>query len=107
MLLYDNDICAYIHVCVDDVYDEGEDLSEELKGVEHTRGGGLLLRMDIPEVFYKYIIGRQGKTKNSIEKDTGCRIRIPGRGRTGDVSECTLYSSHCSDVISMLNTLYT
>lgn len=79
---------------IDNVYDEGEDLSEELKGVEHTRGGGLLLRMDIPEVFYKYIIGRQGRTKTNIEKDTGCRIRIPGRGRTGDVSECILYSIH-------------
>ena len=75
---------------IDDVYDEGEDLSEELKGVELTRGGGFLFRMDIPEVFYKYIIGRQGRTKTTIEKDTGCRIRIPGRGKAGNVSECTV-----------------
>ena len=74
------------------MYDEGEDLAEELKGVEHTRDGGLLLRMDIPGVFYKYIIGRQGRTKATIEKDTGCRIRIPGRGRTGHVSKYTCIS---------------
>ena len=71
----------------DDEYDEGEDLAEELKGVERTRAGGLLLRMDIPEVFYKYIIGRQGRTKSTIEKDTGCRILVPSRGRKGDVSK--------------------
>ena len=55
--------------------------------MEHTRNGGLLFRMDIPEVFYKYIIGRQGKTKSTIEQDTGCRIQVPRQGRKGDVSE--------------------
>lgn len=82
-----------LYAPLDDEYDEEEDLAEELKGVEHTRRGGLLLRMDIPEVFYKYIIGRQGKTKATIEKDTGCHIRIPPRGKTGDVSKCTLMCS--------------
>ena len=68
-------------------------MKEELKGVEHTRSGGLLFRMDIPEVFYKYIIGRQGKTKSTIENDTGCRIQVPRHGRTGNVSESTCMSA--------------
>lgn len=84
--------CALMTVyptCIpsDDEYDEGDDLAEELKGVEHTQAGKFLFRMAIPEVFYKYIIGKQGKTKSMIEKDTGCRIQVPNRGRKGDVSK--------------------
>ena len=75
----------------DDEYDEGDDLAEELKGVERTRAGKLLFRMDIPEVFYKYIIGKQGRTKSTIEKDTGCRIQVPSRGRKGDVSKSVCF----------------
>ena len=67
--------------------EEEEDLAEQLKGAEPIPGGGIRLRMDIPEVFYRYIIGRQGTTKRTIENDTGCRITVPGRGRTGDVSK--------------------
>lgn len=59
----------------------------ELEGLERSRNGGFLYRMDIPEVFYKYIIGRQGKTKSLIEKDTWCRIQVPRQGVKGDVSK--------------------
>jgi len=67
------------------VYDEGEDATLELEGVEQTPGGGYVLHLPIPSVFFKYIIGREGKTKSNIEKDTMCRLRIPGKGREGDI----------------------
>ncbi len=46
-----------------------------------------MLRIVIPSDFYKYIIGRQGGTKSSIEKDTKARIRVPQRGTEGDIGE--------------------
>ena len=66
----------------------GEDDETELEGVESLPGGrGFMLRMVIPSDFYKYIIGRQGGTKSSIEKDTKTRIRVPQRGTEGDIGE--------------------
>ena len=78
--------CSFI--AQDDVYDEGDESAVQLEGVEPTPGGGgFILKMDIPSNFYKYIIGRQGNTKASIEKETKCRIRIPRRGEKGDIGE--------------------
>ncbi len=71
------------------MYDEGEEVCEELEGLEQTAGGGYVVRLSIPSVFFKYIIGREAKTKTSIERDTGCRLRIPPRGREGDIGRCS------------------
>lgn len=70
---------------LDDVYDEGEETT--LKGAEPTASGGYRLRLPIPSVFFKYVIGKEGRTKASIERETGCRLGIPGIGREGDISE--------------------
>ena len=75
--------------------EEEEDLAEQLKGAELIPGGGIRLRMDIPEVFYKYVIGRQGTTLRTIENDTGCRIIVPSRGRTGDVCKLVQHATLC------------
>lgn len=82
-----------IHIYFDDlsenVYDEGDNLYEEVEGLEQTSGGGYLLRLNsIPSVLFKYIIGREGKTKASIEKDTRCRVRIPAKGKEGEIGTC-------------------
>ena len=71
----------------DDEYDEGEDTTVELQGVEPLPGGGYLIRLPIPSVFFKYIIGREGKTKTNIEKETGCKLKIPSWGVEGDVGK--------------------
>ena len=71
----------------DDVYDEGQDIESELKGVEKLPSGNYKLKLSIPSVFYKYIIGKEGKLKKGIERDTECRLWIPSRGREGDVGK--------------------
>lgn len=71
----------------DDTYDEGEDVCEELEGLEKTAAGKFVLSLPIPPVFFKYIIGVGGATKTTIEKDTGCRITIPRKGMEGNIGE--------------------
>lgn len=63
--------------------EEEEDEYEE--GFEELEGGGLQVKVDIPSVFFKYIIGREGRTKNLLQKDTACEIIIPRRGAEGPV----------------------
>ena len=77
------------HRLADDEYDEGEEPEwAELDGVEELPGGvGYSLRVATPSVFFKHIIGREGRTKANIERDTKCRIRIPPRGKEGDIGE--------------------
>ena len=66
--------------------EQGEDEEEEDEEyVEELPNGTVLTEMDIPSVFFKYIIGREGKTRLAIERDTGCSIRIPRRGEEGPV----------------------
>ena len=76
--------------------DEEEDLSKELKGLHSTQGGEFLYRMNIPEVFCKYFVGRHSRTKDTIERDTWCDIQITRRGRRGWVGESVLQDSICS-----------
>ena len=71
----------------DDVYDEGEDTAVDLEGLEQLRNGSYQLKMPIPAVFFKYIIGKEGRTKKGIERDTDCRLWIPSRGKEGDVGQ--------------------
>lgn len=75
----------------DDTYDEGNDpLSEQLEGLEQTPGGGFSLSLPIPPVFFKYVIGYQGATVETIERDTNCRLRIPRWGQEGNIGGLTL-----------------
>lgn len=77
----------------DDVYDEGEDNEEELTGIEKLRSGNYQLKLHIPSTFFKYIIGKEGKTKNGIERDTECHLWLPSKGKEGDVGK------HCEDCL--------
>ena len=69
----------------DDVYDEGEDIERELTGVEKMRNGNFKLKLPVPSAFFKYIIGKEGRTKKGIERDTECHLSLPARGQEGDV----------------------
>ncbi len=68
----------------DDTYDEGEDIASQLEGLERTAQGYRLV-LPIPSVFYKYIIGARGATRENIESDTKCHLNIPRRGEVGNV----------------------
>ena len=83
----------YCYLSPDDVYDEGEDTSVELEGVEQTSSGGYMMKLSIPSVFFKYIIGKEGRTKANIERDTRCRMTIPNRGTEGDIGTVASHST--------------
>ena len=70
-----------LHVDEDEKDDPQSD--EKVEPVDN----GYILRLDIPSVFYKYIIGKGGHAKRDIETDTESTIRIPRQGETGLVGE--------------------
>lgn len=87
------------HAAADDYFPEDvadEEDETELEGVETLTGGrGFALKIAVPAAFYKYIIGRQGATKISIERETKTKIRVPQRGAHGDISKCiSTYSTY-------------
>ena len=69
----------------DDVYDEGEDVDREVAGAEKLSNGYYRLNLPVASVFFKYIIGREGRIKKGIERDTECRLWLPSKGVEGDV----------------------
>ena len=58
---------------------------EDLEDVRELENGSYELKLLIPNIFFKYVIGRQGKTKETIEKDTHCRLQLPRRGEDGPI----------------------
>lgn len=43
------------------------------------------MELKIPKEFHKFILGRQGKTLQAIEQQSGTNIRVPGPSDTSDV----------------------
>lgn len=41
--------------------------------------------MAVPSQFYGKLIGKGGSTKSRLERETGAKLTIPGKGRPGDV----------------------
>lgn len=82
----------------DDTYDEGDEPLSELKGVVQLPGRMYSLSLPIPAVFFRYIIGSKGSTRENIERDTQCRLTIPRRGEEGDISELEVKQVRCSAV---------
>ena len=68
-------------------YKESEEEEEEecFDEVQELANGDFETTMSLPSVFFKYIIGKEGKTRMTIEKDTGCKLRIPHHGQDGPV----------------------
>lgn len=59
--------------------EEGDDEVQELSN------GFFKITLNIPSVFFKYLIGKEGKTRSMIEKDTKSSLKIPRRGELGPV----------------------
>lgn len=73
------------------MYDEGNDPSLELDGLELAPSGrGYTLSLLVPPVFFKYVIGVKGITLSTIEKDTKCKLKIPKKGQEGSIGGCAL-----------------
>ena len=49
--------------------------------------GGFRLRLNIPSVFFKYIIGKRGETKKRLETETRTQIIIPRAGQEGKIGQ--------------------
>merc|ERR1719359_405791 len=42
-------------------------------------GDEWVLKIPMPAVFHKFIIGSRGSTKSRLEMDSGAKIQVPGR----------------------------
>ena len=73
-----------------DELEEEDEACDELENLKRNANGQFCFELDIPSVFYKYIIGREGKTRAIIEKETGCRLKIPAKGKEGKIGMCSI-----------------
>lgn len=65
--------------------EEEEEPDEELDDSIEKTARGYLMRLKIPSVFFKYIIGKGGQTRATIERDTHSKIALPPRNAEGDI----------------------
>ena len=54
--------------------------------IEETENG-FRLSLDVPSDYWKFIIGKKGETKKRLENETRTQIKIPGRGREGEIGK--------------------
>lgn len=64
--------------------------------LKETSRGFMTELKDVPNVLYKFIIGRGGEMKKRIEGDTDTRISIPGLGQMGHIGKV---NDICSNLI--------
>ena len=84
---------ARFTVPAEDDYEDNEeekstscmDKVEDFLNVKHLPNGQYELELNIPSVFFKYVIGRMGKTRQMIEKDTKAKLIIPRQGEEGPI----------------------
>lgn len=63
---------------------DGEEVFE-LGDVEELPNQDLQIKIDVPTTFFKYIIGKEGKTKQRVEQDTNCKLKLPRKGEKGPI----------------------
>ncbi|XP_041350250.1 activating signal cointegrator 1 complex subunit 1-like [Gigantopelta aegis] len=61
-----------------------DETCDESVDVRETKDG-FTVSMDIPSVFFKFIIGKKGETRKNLEAETRTQIRIPKLGQEGEV----------------------
>merc|ERR1712232_1112305 len=61
----------------DEEYDEDE--VRELDDQMWYERDEWVLKMDLPAVFHRFIIGKQGANKSRLERESGAKIQIPNR----------------------------
>ena len=76
---------SYLYPKGEDACVDGDDEVYELGEVEELPNRDLQIKINVPTVFFKYIIGKEGKMKQRIEQDTKCKIKLPHKGEKGPV----------------------
>eukprot|EP00747_Dinoflagellata_sp_TGD_P082957 gnl/TRDRNA2_/TRDRNA2_161903_c0_seq1.p1 gnl/TRDRNA2_/TRDRNA2_161903_c0~~gnl/TRDRNA2_/TRDRNA2_161903_c0_seq1.p1 ORF type:complete len:392 (-),score=85.06 gnl/TRDRNA2_/TRDRNA2_161903_c0_seq1:92-1207(-) len=61
------------------LYDEEDELPGELDDQIQYEGDEYVLKLSIPAVFHRFIIGARGKMKQELEMQSGARIIVPTR----------------------------
>lgn len=57
------------------------DVSDDIE----CTAAGYQLKIGLPSVFFKYIIGKKGETKKRLESETRMQIRVPRKYEDGDI----------------------
>lgn len=72
--------------CEANRWEDEEEWEEEreLDSQMTYEGDEWVLKVDIPSVFHKFIIGRQGSTKSKLEMESGASIQLPKREAPDD-----------------------
>jgi len=74
----------FVHYVVADEYADESCAIDAGEDIEST-AAGYQLKIQLPNVFFKYIIGKKGETKKRLESETRTQIRIPRQHEEGDV----------------------
>jgi len=69
---------------VEDEYADEICAAGYVNDIEST-AAGYQLRVQLPSVFYKFIIGKKGETKKRLESETRTIIKIPQQHEEGDI----------------------
>ena len=66
--------------------DEDDDIGQcEVTEKVEECSSGFCARLNLPQAYFKFIIGRNGERKRSLELDTRTQIHIPKPRQTGDI----------------------
>jgi len=78
------------------VADEYADESCAIDAIEdiESTAAGYQLKLQLPSVFFKHIIGKKGETKKRLESETRTQIKIPRQHEEGDIGMfCEMFFS--------------
>jgi len=81
--------CACVLIVADEYADETCTV-DAVEDIERTPAG-YQLKIQLPSVFFKYIIGRKGETKKRLESETRTQIKIPRQHEEGDIGNMFLF----------------
>jgi len=90
------------------VADEYADESCAIDAIEdiESTAAGYQLKLQLPSVFFKYIMGKKGETKKRLESETRTQIKIPRQHEEGDIGMfcemfffCVLYGYAICDTV--------
>jgi len=74
---------SVLSVVADEYADESCTV-DAIDDIEST-AAGYQLKIQLPSVFFKYIIGKKGETKKRLESETRTQIKVPRQREEGDI----------------------
>jgi len=70
---------------VADEYADESCTVDAIDDIESTAAGYYQLKIQLPNVFFKYIIGKKGETKKRLESETRTQIKVPRQHEEGAI----------------------